>query len=162
LLLARKMGTLRAGRIARPAFAGGGRLYQRGAILAHPTDFPEIDCISVRKAQACGCFSVTTDFTALAESVQFGIKVPVRKSATSSARRFYYGLDDPHAQLLWVAATVDLLTNQEKRAALAVNGTQWARQFAWPRTAAPWNEVLRRHCDAGRCSGLTQQQRFGE
>jgi glycosyltransferase involved in cell wall biosynthesis len=36
-------------------------LYQRGAILAYPTDFVELDCISVRKAQACGCVPVTTD-----------------------------------------------------------------------------------------------------
>jgi glycosyltransferase involved in cell wall biosynthesis len=140
------------------------KLYQRASILAYPTEFVEIDCISVRKAQACGCVPVTTDVGALADSVQFGIKVPVRKAAASAARRFFYGLDDPGAQRLWVAATVELLTNGEKRAKLAVDGTRWARQFAWPQIAARWNEVLRRHCNAGRCSGLTQQQqqRFGE
>src|SRR5712691_4480733 len=57
-----------------------GRLYQRGAILAYPTDFIELDCISARKAQACGCVPVTTNFAALEETVQFGIKIPCKQT----------------------------------------------------------------------------------
>jgi glycosyltransferase involved in cell wall biosynthesis len=121
-----------------------GKLYQRGAIMAYPTEFPEIDCISVRKAQASGCVPVTTDFAALAESVQFGIKIP---SLASDAWRyrdcFPYGIQNRESQRLWIEATIDLLKNPEKRMELARQGAQWALQFGWPQIAARWDEVLR-------------------
>jgi glycosyltransferase involved in cell wall biosynthesis len=120
-----------------------GKLYQRGAILAFPTDFPENDCISVRKAQACGCVPVTTDAGALVESVQFGVKIPCNETHTANGARFYYGIEDKTAQRLWVDATVDLLTNPTKRAELAAKGAAWARQFSWPRIAARWDAILR-------------------
>jgi glycosyltransferase involved in cell wall biosynthesis len=121
-----------------------GKLYQRGAILAYPTDFYELDCISVRKAQACGCVPVTTNFAALEETVQFGIKIPCKRANTAkSSDRFFYGIEDPEAQRLWVDATVDLLTNPEKRMALAEQGAKWARQFSWPAIAARWDQILR-------------------
>jgi glycosyltransferase involved in cell wall biosynthesis len=118
-----------------------GKLYQRGAILAYPTDFHELDSISVRKAQACGCVPVTTNSAGLEESVQFGIKVPCKQTNTSSDR-FHYGIQDAETQQLWVDATVDLLTTPEKRMALAEQGARWARQFAWPQIALRWHEIL--------------------
>ncbi len=122
-----------------------GKLYQRGAILAYPTNFPETDCISVKKAQACGCVPVTTDFGALAENVQFGVKIPCNdKNTWTQPGRFYYGIDDEKSQQLWIDATVELLTNPEKRSELALNGANWARQFAWPRIASRWHDVLQR------------------
>ncbi len=121
-----------------------GKLYQRGAILAYPTDFHELDPISVRKAQACGCVPVTTNSAGLEESVQFGIKIPCKRINTvNSSDRFSYGIEDPEAQRLWIDATVDLLTNPEKRIVLAEQGTKWARQFSWPAIAARWDQILR-------------------
>jgi len=120
-----------------------GKLYQRGAILAHPTDFPELDPASVRKAQACGCVPITTDFGGLEESVQFGIKIPLKKMETAGdPNRFYFGIEDETTQRLWVDAAVDLLTNPTKRAELAEQGTKWARQFGWPGIAARWHSIL--------------------
>jgi glycosyltransferase involved in cell wall biosynthesis len=112
-----------------------GKLYQRGAILAYPTNFPETDCISVKKAQACGCVPVTTDFGALAENGQFGVKVPSKDKAS--------GIDDQEAQQLWIDSTVELLINPDKRSELAIKGADWARQFSWPRIAARWHDILR-------------------
>jgi glycosyltransferase involved in cell wall biosynthesis len=121
-----------------------GKLYRQAAILAYPTEFAEIDCISVRKAQACGCVPVTTDFGALADGVQFGIKVPCRETdAWKEPGRFHFGIEDEATQGLWVDAVVDLLTNPAKRSERAIQGTAWARQFGWPQIAARWDEVLR-------------------
>ena len=121
-----------------------GRLYQRGAILAYPTDFPENDCMSVKKAQACGCVPVTTDAGALATSVQFGVKVPYRgPNALRQSHRFWNGIEDAQTQQLWIDATVDLLTNQAKRSDLAAQGAKWARQFEWARIALRWHDILR-------------------
>jgi glycosyltransferase involved in cell wall biosynthesis len=121
-----------------------GRLYRRGAIFAYPTDFLENDCISVKKAQACGCVPVTTDAGALADSVQFGIKIPYTHANTrNQPGRFHFGIEDETAQRLWIDATVDLLNSPEKTAQLAVQGASWARQFAWPQIAACWHEILK-------------------
>jgi glycosyltransferase involved in cell wall biosynthesis len=121
-----------------------GKLYQRGAIFCHPTAFPEIDPISVRKAQACGCVPVTTDFGGLADGVQFGIKIPCKETdAWKEPGRFHFGIEDAATQRSWIDATVDLLTNPAKRTELAAQGASWARQFAWSRIAARWNDVLR-------------------
>jgi glycosyltransferase involved in cell wall biosynthesis len=123
--------------------AAVGQLYCKAAIFAYPTEFPEIDCISVRKAQACGCVPVTSDFGALAESVQFGIKVPcVKTNIWKQGGRFHLGIENVETQRLWVDATVDLLTNPAKRSELAVQGASWARQFGWPQIAARWHHVL--------------------
>jgi glycosyltransferase involved in cell wall biosynthesis len=121
-----------------------GRLYQRGAIFCHPTAFPEIDPISVRKAQACGCVPVATDMGGLADGVQFGVKIPCKEAdAWKQPGRFHFGIQDAASQQSWTDATVDLLTNSTKRGELAAQGAAWARQFSWPRIAARWDEVLR-------------------
>jgi glycosyltransferase involved in cell wall biosynthesis len=118
-------------------------LYQRAAIFAYPTEFHEMGCISVRKAQACGCVPVTTDFGDLAESVQFGVKLPFQVPDLRQEKgRAYFGLQDRALQRSWIDAVVDLLTNQEKREALAIQGTDWARQFGWPQIAAQWHNIL--------------------
>jgi len=120
------------------------RLYQRGTILAHPTDFIELDPISVRKAQACGCIPVTTDFGGLPECAQFGVRIPCKKPGIwNQPGRAYYGIEDSDAQRLWVDATVDLLLNPAKRSELAIGGMNWAREFSWPKVAARWNDILR-------------------
>jgi glycosyltransferase involved in cell wall biosynthesis len=120
-----------------------GKLYQRGAIYAYPSDFLENDCISIKKAQACGCVPVTTDAGGLAESVRFGVTIPCKEKDTAKQlRRWYFGVEDEASQRLWVDATVELLTNSAKRAELAAGGKNWARQFAWPQIAARWHEIL--------------------
>jgi glycosyltransferase involved in cell wall biosynthesis len=120
------------------------KLYRRAALLAYPTEFAEIDCISVRKAQACGCVPVTSDFGALAESVQFGVKIAApKRDIWNQGARFQFGIEDPQMQRSWVDATVELLTDAAKRSRLAAEGSQWARQFGWPQIAARWDAVLR-------------------
>src|SRR6202162_2061479 len=85
-----------------------GKLYQRGAIYAYPSDFLENDCISVKKAQACGCVPVTTDAGGLAESVRFGVTIPCKEKDTSKQlRRWYFGIEDEESQRLWIDATVE-------------------------------------------------------
>jgi glycosyltransferase involved in cell wall biosynthesis len=129
--------------LGRLALADVANLYQRGALLAYPTDFVEIDPISVKKAQACGCVPVTTDVGGLADGVQFGIKVPCKApDPPLQPGRFYYGAEDPETQRLWVDAIIDLLKNPRKRLELAEEGRIWARQFSWPQIAARWNDLL--------------------
>ena len=69
------------------------KLYLEGNILAYPSEFAEIDCISVKKAQACGCIPVTTDFGAFDESVQYGVKIHSDKTNETWSRDYQFSLD---------------------------------------------------------------------
>src|SRR5262249_6681610 len=118
-----------------------GELYQRAAILAYPTECLEIDCISVKKAQAAGCLPIVTDFGALGESAPFGWKVHSAKTKDSWNRpgQFHFGLEDENGQQEWVDLCVKALQG------LPNNGAEmkeWSRQFEWSKIAAKWDEIL--------------------
>ena len=44
--------------------------------LFYPSEFYEIDYVGGTKAQIAGCVPITTDFSAMNEKIQFGIKLP--------------------------------------------------------------------------------------
>jgi glycosyltransferase involved in cell wall biosynthesis len=119
-----------------------GKLYQRASILAYPTECQEIDCISVKKAQAAGCLPVVTNVGALAESAPFGWRVPTRTRDTGNRPcRFHFGLEDRYSQQEWVDLCVKALRSggmPEGRAEMK----KWSRQFEWHKIAARWNDIL--------------------
>jgi glycosyltransferase involved in cell wall biosynthesis len=120
-----------------------GKLYQRASVLAYPTEFAEIDCISVRKAQAALCRPVVTDFGAFAENAPFAWKVHSAKTRDSwnQPGQFHFGLEDECAQQKWVELCVEAL-----RSGGISNHTaevkEWSRQFDWRKIAARWNDIL--------------------
>lgn len=119
------------------------KLYLEGNILAYPTEFAEIDCITVKKAQACGCLPVTTDFGALKESVQHGVKIKSQKTKDTWCLpyQFHFGLEDETAQNAWVDAVVEQLQKPiEDRTEMK----QWTRRFEWPKIADRWHKVFAR------------------
>lgn len=120
------------------------KLYERGSILAYPSDFYEIDCISVKKAQAAGCIPVTTDFAAFDESVQHGVKVHSDRTIKdwSLPYQIGFGVKNEKAQKEWVDEVVRLLTRKEKNMQEVVNMMQWGKQFAWSNISSKWVEVL--------------------
>jgi glycosyltransferase involved in cell wall biosynthesis len=120
-----------------------GKLYQRASILAYPTEVAEVDCMSVKKAQAAECFPITTDFGALAESAPFGWKVHSAKTLDSWKKpcQFHFGLEDEHKQQEWVDLCVQALDSGGPLVDRA-EVKEWSRQFAWHKIAARWNEIL--------------------
>jgi tetratricopeptide (TPR) repeat protein len=123
-----------------------GKLYQKASILAYPTEFAEIDCISVKKAQASYCFVVATDFGALDESIDFGRKVQSFKTKDNWNRpyQFHFGLEDEAAQKKFVECCVISIQDQmadwykplrEKDNKLK---DKWAKQFTWHNIAERW------------------------
>lgn len=123
------------------------KLYEEATILAYPSEFAEIDCISVKKAQAAGCIPVTTDFGAFDESVQFGVKIPSKKTNKdwSKAYQFGYGITDPKMKKEWVDAVVELLKGDGvfTDGCSIPGGKSWARKFDWDKIAKRWNDVLK-------------------
>lgn len=122
-----------------------GKLYQKASILAYPTEFAEIDCISVKKAQAAGAIPVTTDFGALDESVQFGLKIKSGKTKDNWNRpyQFHFGLEDEKAQEIWIESAVRVLSSNWGLASdVPALMKKWAEQFQWPKIAEHWNKEL--------------------
>ncbi len=117
------------------------KLYLEGRILAFPTEFFEIDCITVKKAQACGCKPITTDFAALDESVQYGIKIhsPKTKDNWSKPYQVSFGLESHKAQEEWVKAVVEELKKPMKE---ETEMMEWAKKFDWKIVSKQWIENL--------------------
>lgn len=116
------------------------KLYQEGVILAYPSEFYEIDCISVKKAQACGCVPITTDFAAFKESNKYGFKVHSTKTPENWSRPYQmaFGIEDEWAQEEWVKTVVKELRNPSKTKKME----QWARKFDWDKIALQWLDLI--------------------
>ena len=116
------------------------KLYLEGNILAYPSEFAEIDCISVKKAQACGCVPVTTDFGAFNESVQYGVKIHSDKTKDTWCPPFThsFGIKDEKQQQEWVDAVVEQL---QKPIDDRVDMKNWAKQFSWDLIADKWVKI---------------------
>ena len=113
------------------------KLYLEGRILAYPSEFYEIDCISLKKAQACGCKPITTDFAAFEESNKFGIKLKSKKNTENWCKnfQFHFGIDDEKLQDAWVDAVVkELQSPMEDTAEMK----EWTQKFRWDVIAPQW------------------------
>lgn len=119
------------------------KLYQQASILAYPTEFAEIDCISVRKAQAAGCLPVTTDFGALADTNDNGLKIHSDKTAFTWNKpyQFHFGLEDAAKQQEFVDAVLKAM-KRPVNGAYADVMKKWARQFSWDAISDRWNELF--------------------
>jgi glycosyltransferase involved in cell wall biosynthesis len=107
------------------------KLYQKASFYAFPTEFAEVDCISIKKAQAAGCFVVGTDFGAVGENTVFGSKVHSTKTKDNWNKpyQFHFGLEGEKEQKAWVDNMVKALKKHEKGNA----------DFAsWEETAQEW------------------------
>ena len=116
------------------------KLYLEGNILAYPTNFAEIDCITVKKAQACGCMPITTDFGALNESVQYGIKIPSSKTSKDwqITGKIGFGIDTEREKDEWVSAVVEQLKKPlDDRQAMK----QWSQKFKWSIIGNKWRNI---------------------
>lgn len=120
-----------------------GKLYQKASIFAYPTEFAEIDCISVKKAQGAGTIPIATDFGALAESVKYGSLIHSIKTKDNWNKpyQFHFGLEDEKRQLQFVDAVVDVLSGSDPKEQDRPKMVKWvADNFAWSKIAKRWVE----------------------
>lgn len=108
--------------------------YMKGRILAYPSDFYEISCISVIKAQAAGCKPITTDFAAMKESNISGIKVHTDRTTENWSLPYQVGFGTKYekAQKEWVDAVVAELKKP------MVNGIYNMSKFSWGSISSEW------------------------
>ena len=115
------------------------RAYQQAGAFVYPTRFFEIHCISAIKAQVAGAVPLATDFAALEESIQFGVKVPVAKGDWDTPRGTDFGIKDKKEQEAWIRAVVAYLKNPQKWDKEREKMRVWAiESYDWNKIAASW------------------------
>lgn len=117
------------------------KLYLEGRVLAYPSEFFEIDCISVKKAQACGCIPVTSDFGAFKESNKYGVTIHSDKNNSNWSKPYQhsFGIEDEAKQKEWVDAVVKIL---ESPLSPEVDMRVWAGRFDWSIISEKWIENM--------------------
>jgi tetratricopeptide (TPR) repeat protein len=115
-----------------------GKLYQKASFIAYPTEFAEIDCISIKKAQAAQCIPVSTDFGALKENMPLGRGVHSKKNKDNWNKpyQFSFGLEGEEEQEAWVELMVDAL--KSKLTIPRIKAQDFAKKFDWPLIAKEW------------------------
>lgn len=118
------------------------KLYLEGNVLFYPTEFAEIDCITIKKAQACGAIPVTTDFGALDESVKTGVKIHSHKTKDdwASPNQFHFGVSDETVKKQLIDAVVkQLQTPIGDRTEMK----EKMKFYEWPNIANKWIEIMK-------------------
>lgn len=100
-------------------------------VLAYPTSFPEIDCITVKKAQAAGIDVITSGYGALQESV-WSKEEPMVESIDAKPEEL-----KKFADRLIDALLHPLDAKEQKR---LKEGT--IKRYNWQHIAKQWDEVL--------------------
>ena len=105
------------------------KLREKCGILAYPSQFFEIFCISAVEAQLHGCVPVVTNLGALSETVQCGVVVDgdITKKETQDK---------------YLEALLDLMGNEGRRKSLSDKGREWAKKFSWANVAHAWSDVF--------------------
>jgi len=136
------LGVKDRGRISHGEVA---KLYRRANIFAYPSEFAEIDCISLTKAMAAGAVPVTTDFAALGEKAGHGgvfLHSKKTKDNWIQPGQFSFAMTDCAQKAQFIEQAVKLLRNppsEKDREPMR----EWARSgFDWDAIADRWNEEL--------------------
>ncbi len=105
-------------------------------IWAYPTHFGEISCITAMKSQAAGAIPVVTNYAALDETVQFGVKVPVKDGED---------IYDPEKRNEFKDALIKALEDVKWQEQIRPAMMQWAQdKYNWEEVAKVWDKEFRR------------------
>jgi glycosyltransferase involved in cell wall biosynthesis len=101
-------------------------------IWAYPCPFPEISCITAMKSQAGGAIPVASNFAALNETIQFGVKMPMLDNNG-------VGVWNKKIAKEYKAALIDMLKDTAKQERIRKEMIPWAKQnFSWTKVAQDW------------------------
>ena len=114
---------------------------ERAQVYAYPSEFAEIDCISLTKAMAGGAIPVTTDFSAMGGKKGHGgyfIKSNKTKDTWCQPYQFDFSITDEDMLNEWVDACVKALTEPHDTTELV----EYAQTFDWEKVVDVWERNL--------------------
>lgn len=110
----------------------------KSGVWAYPCPFPEIFAITALKAQAGGAIPVCSNFAALDETVQYGIKIPMQ-AMDEDTPAGKWNRDDIEK---FKKALIDMLKHPEKQEKIRPEMMSWAREQSWANVAKSWTETM--------------------
>lgn len=106
----------------------------KSGVWVYPCPFPEIYCITAVKAQAAGAIPVSSDFAALDEVVQYGVKIHMNPLDEKTP----VGNWDEKELEEFKVALIDMLQNPEKQQSIRTKMIKWARTQSWEMRSKEW------------------------
>lgn len=101
-------------------------------IWAYPCPFPEISCITAMKSQAGGAVPVASNFAALNETIQYGVKMPMLDDNG-------VGVWNEEIRDKYKEALIDMLKDTDKQESIRKEMIPWAKKnFSWTQVAKDW------------------------
>jgi glycosyltransferase involved in cell wall biosynthesis len=136
------LGVEELGRVSHSEVA---ELYRRANVFAYPSEFAEIDCISLSKAMAAGAIPITTDFSAMKEKKGHGgVFLHSKKTKETWAEPYQidFAMHDKAMQKQWTQDAIRFLQNAPSEQARN-SMREWARfTFDWNKVADVWHNEL--------------------
>ncbi len=127
-------GVIHHGRVSQPEVE---KWYKKCGIFAYPAHFYEINCISAIKAQLWGAVPVATDYAALDETIQFGVKIRGDIYEPAVLEEYKKAL---------IKALRDPVWQEEQRRKMM----PWARKkYSWSNIAKQWDKEFRKEAKNG-------------
>lgn len=126
-LAMRQDGVTEHGRLSKEEL---NKLTEECGILAYPSNFFEIFCITVVNAQLHGCVPVTMAYGALVETVEHGILVDG-------------DIKEPSVQEEYLKELLSLMDDEPRRKKLSDAGREWAKRFSWENVAKAWSDEMK-------------------
>lgn len=111
----------------------------KSGVWAYPCPFPEIYCITAIKAQAGGAIPVSSDFAALAETVQYGTRIHMTAQDENTPVVHW----DKDNVLKYKKALIHMLKHPEKQEKIRKDMMSWARRVpTWASVAQQWTDEM--------------------
>lgn len=112
-------------------------IFQSG-VWAYPCPFPEIYCITAIKAQAGGAIPVSSNFAALDETVQFGVKLPMKQQKEGTP----LGKGDTKFLEQYKTELIAMLKDPKRQEKIRPEMQKWARTQSWKNVAKQWDKEI--------------------
>lgn len=103
-------------------------------VWPYPCPFPEVYCISGVKAQAGGAVPVGSNFAALDETIQYGVKLPMKQRD----ERTPLGTWEDTELLTFRDELIAMLKDTKRQDKIRKEMIPWARTLSWKNTAKQW------------------------
>ena len=114
-------------------------LYKKAKILAYPSEFAEIDMISLTKAIASNCIPITTDFAAMGNKKDYGgiyIKSDKNKDNWCPSGKFDFSIDDTSK---WSKEVIKVLKGKEVK----LKRDKILQDFSWNKIVDEWEKIIK-------------------
>jgi len=116
------------------------KLYKKAKILAYPSEFLEIDCISLTKALASDCIPVTTTFAAMGEKAPYGgVYVESDRNSENWCMNGQFDFSMKKNKKEWIKQAVDILKGKQ----IDIKRDKVLKDFSWTKVTADWNNKLK-------------------